>query len=61
MRMPLSGMEVGPSVRCVFAGVGISDCSCVAEAGDVVVVAELGELPHADPTRPIAIAAAAKA
>ena len=43
----------------MFAGVGISDCSCVADTGDVVAVAELEECPHADATRPIAIAAAA--
>ncbi len=59
--MPLSGMEAGPSVSRVFAGVGICDCSCVAEAGDVVLVAELGEVPQADVTRPIAAAAATKA
>jgi hypothetical protein len=45
----------------VFAGVGISDCSCVAEAGDVILVVELGELLQPDATRPIAIAAATKA
>jgi hypothetical protein len=44
----------------------MSDCNCVAAAGDVavagddVLVAELGELLQADATRPIAIAAAAK-
>ena len=40
---------------------GISDCSCAALAGDVVLVVELGELLQADAMRPIAIAAATKA
>jgi hypothetical protein len=42
----------------------MSDCSCVAVTGDVDDVdgvAELGELLQPDATRPIAIAAAAKA
>jgi hypothetical protein len=39
----------------------MSDCSCVAVAGDVVLVAELGELLQADATTLIAIAAASKA
>jgi len=39
----------------------MSDCSCVAVAGDDVLVAELGELLQADAITPIAIAAATKA
>ncbi|GLE52567.1 hypothetical protein ATCCBAA256_21300 [Mycobacterium montefiorense] len=37
--MPLSAMESGPSVRCVFAGVGISDRRSVG-AADVVVACD---------------------
>jgi hypothetical protein len=45
----------------VFAGVGISDCSCVAVADGVALVAEFGELLQADAARPIAVAATTKA
>jgi hypothetical protein len=52
-------METGPSVRCVLPGVGISDCSCVAEAGAGALVADSAAVLHADAARPIATAAAA--
>ena len=49
------GRAVGPLS---VPGVGMSDCSCVAVACDVVVVGELGELLQADAIKPIANAAA---